>query len=226
MSWQDIRSSVREIRNRFSNLCKKVPTNFTFRTIQTDTGPKTRLYFLSMPNNSRETTIMFADLPQSASEVLAGQAILWHPLLESSFLIFSYTGVISKEEQLQWERKRLVTWGITSYELHATSGKFVFPACGSIFTCQDSGLMVSLVRLLVQFVYISTIVIDLILYFTSKMSPQFPLELKMTCLSARLNPQICPSNPDLVVYVCNGDIWVQHIGFSTEQRMTFVHKGT
>lgn len=198
MSWQEIRLSVREIRNRFSNLCKKVPSNFTFRTIQTETGFKTRIYFLSMPNSSRENTLMFADLPQSYLDLPSSRVIPWYPLLESSFHIFSYMGVVSKEEQLQWERKRLVTWGITSYEVHPESGRFIFPACGSLFTCQDSGLMVG---------------------------PHFPLELKMTCQGARLNPQMCPSNPELVAYICNGDIWVQHMGFATEQRMTFVHKG-
>lgn len=32
----------------------------------------------------------------------------------------------------------------------------------------------------------------------------------MNSCGAKLNPQICPSNPDLVAYVCNSDIWVSH----------------
>jgi hypothetical protein len=27
---------------------------------------------------------------------------------------------------------------------------------------------------------------------------------------AKLNPQICPHNPDLVAFVCLNDIWVTH----------------
>jgi len=40
--------------------------------------------------------------------------------------------------------------------------------------------------------------------------PLFPAELRMNSCGAKLNPQICPSNPDLVAYVCNSDIWVSH----------------
>lgn len=32
----------------------------------------------------------------------------------------------------------------------------------------------------------------------------------MNSCGAKLNPQICPSNPDLIAYVCNSDIWVSH----------------
>jgi len=32
----------------------------------------------------------------------------------------------------------------------------------------------------------------------------------MNSSGAKLNPQICPSNPDLVAYVCNSDIWLSH----------------
>jgi dipeptidyl-peptidase 9 len=38
----------------------------------------------------------------------------------------------------------------------------------------------------------------------------FPAELRMNSCGAKLNPQMCPSNPDLVAYVCNSDIWVSH----------------
>jgi len=40
--------------------------------------------------------------------------------------------------------------------------------------------------------------------------PLFPSELRMNSSGAKLNPQICPSNPDLVAYVCNSDIWLSH----------------
>lgn len=49
---------------------------------------------------------------------------------------------LSREEQLLWERKRLATWGITSYEIHAESGKLVFPAASSLYQCVDTGFMV------------------------------------------------------------------------------------
>lgn len=42
---------------------------------------------------------------------------------------------------------------------------------------------------------------------------------------AKLNPQICPSNSDLVAYVCNSDIWVTMTLTGSTQRLTHVHKG-
>lgn len=40
--------------------------------------------------------------------------------------------------------------------------------------------------------------------------PLFPTELRMNANGAKLSPQICPSNPDLVAYICNCDIWLSH----------------
>jgi len=48
----------------------------------------------------------------------------------------------SREEQLLWERRRVATWGITSYELHQETGKLVFPVNSSLFQCLDTGFMV------------------------------------------------------------------------------------
>ena len=53
-------------------------------------------------------------------------------------------GQLSREEQLLRERKRLGTYGITSYDM--SDGKFVFPACNSLFTCLDTNVMVSFVN--------------------------------------------------------------------------------
>ena len=49
----------------------------------------------------------------------------------------------SKEEQLLRERKRLGMYGITTYEFDPESGKFLFPANGSLFTCHDPMLTVN-----------------------------------------------------------------------------------
>lgn len=47
----------------------------------------------------------------------------------------------------------------------------------------------------------------------------------MTSSGAKLNPQICPSNPDLVAYICNHDIWVAHTVSGCHVRLTYAHKG-
>ena len=119
-------------------------------------------------------------------------------------------GKVSKEEMLLWERMRCVAWGITQYELHAESGKFVFPAANSVFGCVDDGA-------------------------GAGGGPRggggsttgslFPYELKSSCGGARLNAVPCPSNPDLVAYVGSGDIWVTNVVTGQEERLTFSQKG-
>lgn len=47
----------------------------------------------------------------------------------------------------------------------------------------------------------------------------------MNSPGAKLNPQICPSNPDLVAYICNYDIWVTHTVVGSTVRLTYAHKG-
>lgn len=61
---------------------------------------------------------------------------------------------------------------------------------------------------------------------------QLPAELKFganasgaNTSGAKLNPQICPSNPSLVAYICNNDIWVTHTSYNYTKRLTYVHKG-
>ena len=68
------------------------------------------------------------------------ERLKWHRIVDTNFLLTA-AGKFSREEQLQWERKRLATWGITSYELHPESGKLVFPAASSLFQCTDSDMV-------------------------------------------------------------------------------------
>ena len=46
-----------------------------------------------------------------------------------------YRKVVSREEQLLSERRRISTWGITNYEIHKDSGTIVFPAASTIYQC-------------------------------------------------------------------------------------------
>ncbi|CAB0002126.1 unnamed protein product [Nesidiocoris tenuis] len=105
----------------------------------------------------------------------------------------------SREELLLLERKRLTTLGITSYELDPPSGKIVFPAGGSLYQCVDSPL---------------------------RNGTLFPSELRTGTVGAKLTPEICPSNPDLVAYVSNCDIWLSHEASGTSERLTYAHRGT
>ena len=97
-----------------------------------------------------------------------------------------------------WERKRCVTWGITVYDLHK-SGKFLFPATGTLFSCVDNG-------------YVNA-------------GSQFPQEVKGETDQSRLNATMCPSNPDLIAFVGSGDIWAMDSVQGKEFRLTHCRKG-
>jgi dipeptidyl-peptidase 9 len=114
---------------------------------------------------------------------------------------------------LLWERKRCVAWGITQFELHPQSGKFVFPAASSLFSCIDNGGGHASPAAAAGCV-------------SGSGGPLFPSELKtVSCQGARLNAAICPNNPDLVAFVAHGDLWLTHAVTGQEARLTFSHRG-
>ncbi|XP_060524542.1 dipeptidyl peptidase 9 [Cylas formicarius] len=193
LTWPELKAVVSELRRQLSSLSTMVPTGFTFRTLQ---DGRTRIYFLSTPHNGWETTLLFADIPNSNQP--NSLRLQWQCVLESNFPCLSTCNRSSREEQLLWERKRLATWGINSYEIHEESGKIIFPAASSLFQCVDNG-------------------------FSN--GQLFPTKLRLTSIGAKLDPQICPSNPDLLAYICNHDIWVTHTISGSNIRLTYSHKG-
>ncbi|KAK6635646.1 hypothetical protein RUM44_000900 [Polyplax serrata] len=186
-SWSELKREVCELRRQLGRLSIPVPTSISFRTLE---DGRTRIYFLSTPSNGWENTLFYVDIGNSENGSL--EKLKWHRIVDTNFLLTA-AGKFSREEQLQWERKRLATLGITSYELHPESGKLVFPAASSLFQCNDADM--------------------------------YPVELSLSTNGAKLNPQICPSNPCLIGYICNNDIWVTHTSCGYTQRLTYVHKG-
>ncbi|KAK7570778.1 hypothetical protein V9T40_010145 [Parthenolecanium corni] len=189
-TWQEFKEIVCELRKQLSSLSSMAPTSITFRSYP---DGRTRIFFLGSPYNGLETTLLYADIPKD-EDTQPTARLTWCPVIES----IATTSKFSREEQLMLERKRLATWGITSYELHEESGKLVFPASSTLFHCTDTG-------------------------FSN--GPLFPTELRMNANGAKLSPQICPSNPDLVAYVCNCDIWLSHTLTGSTHRLTYAHKG-
>lgn len=168
--------------------------NVNFRTLS---DGRTRVYFLSPPPATGwDTALFYADVPQSERDTRAPMRLEWSPVLEPIISHLSMSN--SREVQLLLERKRLSIWGITSYELHKSSGKIVFPACNTLYQCWDTG------------------------YGEGTL---FPSELRIFQRSSAIDPQICPQNSDLVAYVCNGDIWVVHTISGHSERLTYAHDG-
>ncbi|XP_017967376.1 dipeptidyl peptidase 9 isoform X2 [Drosophila navojoa] len=104
----------------------------------------------------------------------------------------------AREYQLMQERKRLSTWGITSYELHKPSGKLVFPCLNDLYQCLDTGYNSGLL---------------------------FPTQLRTCPEWTALDPQICPQNSDLIAHISDCDIWVTHTLSGHEKRLTYTRSG-
>ena len=146
-SWQELLQAVKKSRRlQTSLLVNRVPHTFTFRHVQTETQLVTRMYFLGVPIGSRENTLLYVDLPSEDDFPTLENPLPWKSLLDS-FHATPFMGQFSKEEQLLRERKRLGTFGITSYDYASACSKFVFPACNGLFTCSDEDFSVRICRL-------------------------------------------------------------------------------
>ncbi|XP_065212000.1 dipeptidyl peptidase 9-like isoform X2 [Planococcus citri] len=189
-TWREFKEIVDELRKQLSSLSTLAPTSICFRTYS---DGRTRIFFLGCPVNGLETTLLYTDIPKDENTQPDAQ-LHWYPVIES----IATTSKFSHEEQLMLERKRLATWGITSFELHEESGRLVFPTSSTLFHCTDNGF--------------------------SK-GPLFPTELRTNANGAKLSAQICPSNSDLVAYICNCDIWLSHTVTGSTHRLTYAHKG-
>ncbi|CAK9800355.1 Dipeptidyl peptidase 9 [Anthophora quadrimaculata] len=193
-SWSDLRGVVSDLRRKLSGVSVgSVPGSITFRSLP---DGRTRIYFLSSPSNGWETTLLYVDIAHS--DHANGYRLHWQPVIEANFQTVSSTKRLSREEQLLWERKRLATWGITSYEIHLDSGKLVFPAASSLYQCIDTGFMAG---------------------------PLFPSEIRTSTLGAKLCPQICPWNNALIAHTCSGDLYLSHSITGSFVRLTHARKG-
>ena len=155
----------------------------------------------------KEFSLYYSDV----DDTLDSGTLTWNPLIDnnkpatsSSASTLTLTAAngsnggknASKEEQLQWERKRTSVWGITEFQL--LNGRLVYPANGSIFLTNDS---------------------------TNAPSPPVELQARLCFGAARLNATMCPANPDLVAFVGECDLWVQHVVTGQEVRLTRTHRG-
>lgn len=59
-SWSELKESVTDLRKQLSRLATMIPMNIEFRRL---TDGRTRIYFLSMPPNGWETTLLCTDIP-------------------------------------------------------------------------------------------------------------------------------------------------------------------
>ncbi|XP_003738977.1 dipeptidyl peptidase 9 [Galendromus occidentalis] len=187
-TWTELRQVVRDFRCQLHHTECKNPSNVVFAVKEGGV----RIYFLASVATGREMTLHFIDVTEN------GELSNCQTLLESNFVFVQQYSKSSRAEQLQWERKRLVMWGITNFD-YVEDGYFVFSSSGSVFRCSDR------------------------LPLGSGERGVLPEELRSQAEAIRLDPQMCPTNPDIIAYVTNGDIWVYNCQNQNEMRLTMVH---
>eukprot|EP00069_Balaena_mysticetus_P020353 bmy_12700T0 len=108
-------------------------------------------------------------------------------------------GMYSREEELLRERKRIGTVGIASYDYHQGSGTFLFQAGSGIYHVKDGGPQ----------------------GFTQQ--PLRPNLVETSCPNIRMDPKLCPADPDWIAFIHSNDIWISNIVTREERRLTYVH---
>ena len=121
---------------------------------------------------------------------------IWLPLIAMSRPLQDIKH--SREENLQLERKRIMLSGITSYEYHPQAHRFVFTSGDTLYWFDD------------------------VMSEGDKMPPYLPNKIDSGFDFIKMNPQMCPSNHNLVAYVSDGDVWVCNLLNGLEIRLTDV----
>uniref|UniRef100_A0A8B9RDR6 dipeptidyl-peptidase IV n=1 Tax=Astyanax mexicanus TaxID=7994 RepID=A0A8B9RDR6_ASTMX len=200
-SWDGLREIIHGSRKYSGMIINKAPHDFQFVQKHDDSGPHShRLYYLGMPYGSRENSLLYSEIPKKIRKE-ALLVLSWKQMLDH-FQATPHHGVYSREEELLRERKRLGVFGITSYDYHAQSGLFLFQASNSLFYCHDGGHN--------GFI---------------QAAPMKPVEIKTQCSGIRMDPKICPGDPNFIAFINNNDLWVTNIESGGERRLTFCHKG-
>ena len=240
--WPQLRQAVKNSHQRFSEIGCKVPFLFNWR--EDPVSNHLRIYYLSSINNSAEITLIYCDIDtkpvtdmntdsdhtqNETKEMVFNESFgeefmamsgrhtenreirpntesddkqLWKPLIVIKG-IDSEMNSSSREENLQLERKRIMFSGITSYVYQSKSSRFVFTSGDNIYWFDDP-LVQSKGATRQQSV---------------SAPPYLPQKLSTTTFT-KINPQLCPSDENLVAYVADGDLWVCNLKSGLEFRLT------
>ncbi|XP_053559141.1 dipeptidyl peptidase 9 isoform X2 [Bombina bombina] len=199
-SWEGLREIIHGSRKYSGIMVNKAPHDYHFQTRKDDNVMHLhRLYYLGMPYGSRENSLLYSEIPRKVRKETT-LLLSWKQLLEH-FQATPHHGVYSREEELLRERKRLGGFGITSYDFHSETGLFLFPGGNSLYYCRDGGSS----------------------GFST--SPTKPVEIRTQCEGPRMDPKICPGDPNFISFINNNDLWVANIQSGEERRLTYCHKG-
>uniref|UniRef100_A0A8C5SWD7 dipeptidyl-peptidase IV n=1 Tax=Laticauda laticaudata TaxID=8630 RepID=A0A8C5SWD7_LATLA len=198
-SWNHLKKLLADTRKYHSCLIAKTPHSFTFVKINDpECSNSDRIYYLAMSGENRENTLFYSEIPKTVNKA-AILLLSWKPLIDLFQASLDY-GMYSREEELLRERKRIGTVGIASYDYHRESGTFLFQAGSGIYHVKDGGPN----------------------GFTQQ--PLQPNLVETSCPNIRMDPKICPADPNWIAFIHSNDIWISNLATKEEQRLTFVHK--
>uniref|UniRef100_A0A4W6D8V7 dipeptidyl-peptidase IV n=2 Tax=Lates calcarifer TaxID=8187 RepID=A0A4W6D8V7_LATCA len=198
-TWDGLRKIIHNSRKNTGVVINKAPHDFQFVQKDESSPHSHRIYYLGMPYASRDNALLYSDIPKKVRKD-ALLVLSWKQMLDH-FQASPHHGGFSREEELLRERKRLGVSGITSYDYHRSSGLFLFQANSCLYYCRDGG----------NNSFIT--------------APMNPVEIKTESSGTRMDPKICPGDPNFIGFISNNDIWVTSIETGEEKRLTFCHKG-
>ncbi|EHA98473.1 Dipeptidyl peptidase 8 [Heterocephalus glaber] len=197
-SWSQLKKLLADTRKYHGYMMAKAPHDFMFVKRNDPDGPHSdRIYYLAMSGENRENTLFYSEIPKTINKA-AVLMLSWKPLLDLFQATLDY-GMYSREEELLRERKRIGTVGIASYDYHQGSGTFLFQAGSGIYHVKDGGPQ----------------------GFTQQ--PLQPSLVETSCPNIRMDPKLCPADPDWIAFIHSNDIWVSNIITREERRLTYVH---
>ncbi|OWK09579.1 DPP8 [Cervus elaphus hippelaphus] len=199
-SWSQLKKLLADTRKYHGYMMAKAPHDFMFVKRNDPDGPHSdRIYYLAMSGENRENTLFYSEIPKTINRA-AVLMLSWKPLLDLFQATLDY-GMYSREEELLRERKRIGTVGIASYDYHQGSGTFLFQAGSGIYHVKDGGPQ----------------------GFTQQ--PLRPNLVETSCPNIRMDPKLCPADPDWIAFIHSSDIWISNIVTREERRLTYVHNG-
>uniref|UniRef100_A0A8D0R488 dipeptidyl-peptidase IV n=1 Tax=Sus scrofa TaxID=9823 RepID=A0A8D0R488_PIG len=197
-SWSQLKKLLADTRKYHGYMMAKAPHDFMFVKRNDPDGPHSdRIYYLAMSGENRENTLFYSEIPKTVNRA-AVLMLSWKPLLDLFQATLDY-GMYSREEELLRERKRIGTVGIASYDYHQGSGTFLFQAGSGIYHVKDGGPQ----------------------GFTQQ--PLRPNLVETSCPNIRMDPKLCPADPDWIAFIHSNDIWISNIVTREERRLTYVH---
>lgn len=201
--WAHLRDSVRNMHRRLNDITKSFPTNFHFCEFQSRKGDDfIRIYFLlndflyyydTLINESHKPITSNNNNNQPMPSTSSGSNKHQYPV---------YNRANNKYEVLNTQPLQPNSILVSSfpridcYEYDPKSSRFVMSVGTNLYYFDD--------------------------HPGKSETPIRPIKIETKCLKNKRDFRICPTNPDLVSYHCDGDVWCVNLKTFQEVKLTNV----